>query len=105
MAMPALDATSTPASTAFASVLALISSAVGAGVLSFPYAFRSTGWLAGLIAVGAIAAAEGFTLYVVSRMAEYTKQRSYAALVGAGRLLYWAGGACSGGCIYGRSHC
>lgn len=51
-------------------------------MLSFPYAFRHLGWLAALVAVAGIAAAEGFTLYVVARFAEYTKQRSYAALVG-----------------------
>lgn len=68
-------------STARSSVLTLISSAVGAGVLSFGYAFRQTGWLAGLIAVVAIASIEAFTLYVLSRYAEATQSRSYPALV------------------------
>lgn len=74
-----------PGATATSSVLALISSAVGAGVLSFPYAFRHLGWAAALVAVAGIAVAEGFTLYVVARFAEYTKQRSYAGLVRDGR--------------------
>ena len=44
-----------PANTARGSVLALINSTVGAGVLSFPYAFRQTGWAAGLACTVAIA--------------------------------------------------
>ncbi|KAL4440716.1 hypothetical protein ABPG77_000425 [Micractinium sp. CCAP 211/92] len=70
-----------PAGTARSSVLTLINSAVGAGVLSFPFALRATGWAAGLACIALIAATEAFTLYVLSRFAEHTGARSYPALV------------------------
>lgn len=63
------------------SVLTLINSAVGAGVLSFPFALRAMGWAAGLACIALIAATEAFTLFVLSRFAEHTGARSYPALV------------------------
>ncbi|PRW56012.1 AAAP family transporter: amino acid [Chlorella sorokiniana] len=67
--------------TARSSVITLINSSVGAGVLSFPYAFRAFGWAAGLAAVVLIGSVESFTLYVLSRYAEYTKAGTYSGLV------------------------
>jgi len=62
-------------------VLTLINSAVGAGVLSFPYALRCTGWAAGLACIFCIASLEAFTLYVLSKLSEFTGSKSYSALV------------------------
>lgn len=50
-------------------------------MLSFPFALRATGWIAGLACIALIAATEAFTLYVLSRFAEHTGARSYPALV------------------------
>lgn len=57
-----------PLGTARSSVVTLINSSVGAGVLSFPFAFRAFGWAAGLVAVVAIGSVESFTLYVLRRV-------------------------------------
>ena len=38
--------------------------AIGAGVLSLPYAFRAAGWAAGIIATFAVAGIEGLTMWV-----------------------------------------
>ena len=54
-----------PSGTACSSVLTLINSSVGAGILSFPFAFRAFGWAAGLAAVALIGSVEAFTLYVL----------------------------------------
>jgi hypothetical protein len=72
-----------PAGTARSSVLTLINSAVGAGVLSFGFAFRCTGWAVGLLLTFFIAAVEAFTLYVLSRYAERSGTKTYSALVRA----------------------
>lgn len=76
-----LQEAASPAGTARSSVLTLINSAVGAGVLSFPFALRAMGWAAGLACIALIAATEAFTLFVLSRFAEHTGARSYPALV------------------------
>lgn len=54
-----------PLGTARSSVVTLINSSVGAGILSFPFAFRAFGWAAGLAAVVLIGTVESFTLYVL----------------------------------------
>ena len=79
------------------SVVTLISSAVGAGVLSFPFALRCTGWAAGLACIAGIASVEAFTLYVLTKVAEQTGASSYSALVssrggseGIGGSVWWA---------------
>lgn len=54
-----------PLGTARSSVVTLINSSVGAGVLSFPFAFRAFGWAAGLAVVVLIGTVESFTLYVL----------------------------------------
>lgn len=67
--------------TARSSVATLINSSVGAGVLSFPYAFRQLGWAAGVAALVVIAGVEAFTLYVLSRYAEHARCTTYSSLV------------------------
>ena len=54
-----------PLGTARSSVVTLINSSVGAGVLSFPFAFKAFGWAAGLAVVVLIGTVESFTLYVL----------------------------------------
>ena len=79
-------------------MVTLISSAVGAGVLSFRYALRCTGWAAGLACIAGIAGVEAFTLYVLTKVAETTGASSYSALVSAGCVLKGCtGGACADG--------
>lgn len=58
--------------------------AVGAGVLSLPFAFYAAGWAGGLLATAAVAAIEAFTLYVLARYAEVTGSATYSGLVRAG---------------------
>eukprot|EP00887_Chlorella_sp_A99_P007320 scaffold2.g7320.t1 len=67
--------------TAHASVATLLNSAIGAGVLSLPFAFQCAGWAGGLLSTVFIAAVEAFTLYVLSRYAEFTGTSSYSQLV------------------------
>lgn len=107
-AVPAmlLQEAATPAGTARSSVLTLINSAVGAGVLSFPFALRATGWAAGLACIALVAGTEAYTLYVLARFAEHAGAKSYGALVR--QMLGPAGGLlmtavifayCFGSCI------
>lgn len=85
---PAPEGGEPPCSSARSSYLTLLNAAVGAGVLSFPSAFRETGWAGGLILLLVVGLVEAFTLYVLSRYAESTGARTYTALVrGAG----WGG--------------
>ena len=63
------------------SVLALVNTAVGAGVLAFPSAYFRTGWAAGLAMTAAVAALEALTLYQLCRLAEKTQSKSYQSLV------------------------
>jgi sodium-coupled neutral amino acid transporter 7/8 len=67
-------------SSAVSSVFTLLSSAVGAGILSLPYAFRSAGWAGGLFVIILIATIESFTLYVLSRYAETSGSKTYTQL-------------------------
>jgi hypothetical protein len=55
--------------------------AIGAGVLSLPFAFRAAGWAGGLLLTAAVAAVEGFTMYVIARYAEWTGSKTYSDLV------------------------
>lgn len=70
-----------PAASARSSVLTLVNSSIGAGILALPLAFSCIGWAGGLLAVALIACTEGFTLYVLARCAESTGARTYGALV------------------------
>ncbi|KAL4420656.1 hypothetical protein ABPG75_010312 [Micractinium tetrahymenae] len=66
---------------ALSSVFTLLNSAVGAGVLSLPFAFFAAGWAGGLLATIAVASIEAFTLYVLARYAEVTGSATYSDLV------------------------
>mmetsp|Transcript_9059 Transcript_9059/g.22788 ORF Transcript_9059/g.22788 Transcript_9059/m.22788 type:complete len:480 (+) Transcript_9059:254-1693(+) len=76
---------------AWASVATLSNTAIGVGVLSFPYAFRLTGLVGGLLLCGAVAALEQFTLNTLVRGAARYRALSYQSVVerclgaGAGR--------------------
>lgn len=71
----------TPANSARGSVLALINSTVGAGVLAFPFAFRQTGWAAGLAGTLLVGVVEACTMFVLARFAEATGSQTYSVLV------------------------
>jgi hypothetical protein len=49
------------------SVATLCNSAIGAGVLSLPYAFKCAGLAGGLLLCALVAAAESFSLYILSK--------------------------------------
>lgn len=66
------------------SIVTLINSCVGVGVLSLPYAFRAAGWAGGLALLAFVAFTEAFTLYVLSRYAEHTDATTYSTVVRAG---------------------
>lgn len=70
-----------PPSSAASSTVTMMNSAIGAGILTLPYAFRCTGWVAGLACIAAVAALMSFTLYILSRFAEHTGSKTYGALV------------------------
>jgi sodium-coupled neutral amino acid transporter 7/8 len=59
----------------------LVNAAVGAGVLSLPYAFQSAGWAGALLVLVVVGSLQSFTLYVLSRWAEQTGSSSYGTLV------------------------
>jgi amino acid permease len=63
------------------SIVTLVNSAIGAGILALPYAFRCTGWAAGLATVFSLGATQAYTLFVLSRHAEYAGSTTYGALV------------------------
>ncbi|GBF99905.1 hypothetical protein Rsub_12813 [Raphidocelis subcapitata] len=63
------------------SVATLCNSAVGAGVLSLPFAFRCAGLAGGLLLCLLVAVAESFSLYVLSKFAERYDAPSYGSLV------------------------
>lgn len=63
------------------SIITMINSAIGAGILSLPYAFRCTGWAAGCAAILLLGAVEAYTAFVLCRFAEHTGSKTYGALV------------------------
>ena len=63
------------------SVATLCNSAVGAGVLALPFAFRCAGLVGGIVLCALVAASESFALYVLSKMAERFSAHSYGSLV------------------------
>lgn len=66
---------------ASSSVFVLCNSAVGAGVLAMPLAYSRLGLLGGLTACAALGTAQGFTLYVLVKLAERFRAPSYASLL------------------------
>uniref|UniRef100_A0A7S0RPD5 Amino acid transporter transmembrane domain-containing protein n=1 Tax=Chlamydomonas leiostraca TaxID=1034604 RepID=A0A7S0RPD5_9CHLO len=63
------------------SVMTLCNSAIGAGVLSLPFAFSHAGLVGGILLCFFIGLAEAFTLYVLSKFAERYHADSYGVLV------------------------
>lgn len=59
----------------------LVNAAVGAGVLSLPFAFRCAGYIGGPLILASVAIIESFTLYVLSKWAEKTNAASYGEVV------------------------
>ncbi|BDA50337.1 Putative sodium-coupled neutral amino acid transporter 7 [Coccomyxa sp. Obi] len=68
-------------SSSMSSVFTLCNSAIGAGVLSLPYAFRKSGCVGCLILCLVLGACEAFTLYVLSKFAERYQAHTYSGLV------------------------
>lgn len=66
---------------ALSSVFTLCNSAIGAGVLSLPFAFKHSGLVGGVVLCVLVGAAEAFTLYVLSKFAERYQADSYGSLV------------------------
>mmetsp|Transcript_11114 Transcript_11114/g.19381 ORF Transcript_11114/g.19381 Transcript_11114/m.19381 type:complete len:510 (-) Transcript_11114:222-1751(-) len=66
---------------ALASVFTLCNSAIGAGVLSLPFAFQHAGLIGGALMVLIIGMAEGWTLYVLAKFAEAYNIGSFGMLV------------------------
>lgn len=63
------------------SVFNLCNAVVGAGVLSFPYAFRETGIYGGIICTGLVWLIEVGALCILTRAAETNQSKSYQELV------------------------
>ena len=63
------------------SISLLINSAVGAGMLSFPFAFKCAGLCGGMSLLVGIAVMQCFTLYVLSGWADRTNTKTYGELV------------------------
>ncbi|KAJ1636036.1 hypothetical protein T492DRAFT_862313 [Pavlovales sp. CCMP2436] len=72
------------------SVLSLVVSACGAGVLSLPFALRCTGWLAGTGTLLVLAVASSWSLELIDMRARDLGATSYEAI---GKMLYgpWFG--------------
>jgi sodium-coupled neutral amino acid transporter 7/8 len=69
------------AASAPSSVFTLCNSAVGAGVLAMPLAFRRCGVAGGLLACALLGGAEASTLYALAKFAERHRARTYGDLV------------------------
>jgi len=69
------------AESAWGSVFTLSNTAIGVGVLAFPYAFRLTGLLGGLLLCLVVATLEHFTLQTLVRAAAHYRVTSYQAVV------------------------
>lgn len=67
--------------TAVSSVFTLCNSAIGAGVLSLPFAFMRAGLVGCFLLCVVLGLAEAFTLYVLSKFAERYDAHSYGSLV------------------------
>ncbi|KAI8476075.1 MAG: AAAP aminoacid transporter 5 [Monoraphidium minutum] len=76
-----VDVQDTGGASSMSSVATLLNSAVGAGVLSLPYAFACAGLLGGIVLCLVVAGAESFSLYVLSKFAERYDAHSYGSLV------------------------
>eukprot|EP00890_Picochlorum_soloecismus_P000649 jgi/Picsp_1/1585/NSC_05063-R1_sodium-coupled neutral amino acid transporter 7 len=70
-----------PRSSKSQSISLLINSAVGAGMLSFPFAFKCAGLVGGVSLLVGVAVMQCFTLYVLSGWADRTGTKTYGELV------------------------
>lgn len=70
-----------PRTTKAEAISLLVNSAVGAGILSFPYAWKAAGAVGGAIVLVVIGCMQCFTLTVLSSWAESTNAKSYGELV------------------------
>ena len=61
--------------TLFASIITLANSAIGAGVLTFPYAFESAGLVLAIILCLCLALLMGFTLHVIAQSTEAAQKK------------------------------
>eukprot|EP00879_Flechtneria_rotunda_P015774 GHRR01016496.1.p1 GENE.GHRR01016496.1~~GHRR01016496.1.p1 ORF type:complete len:334 (+),score=80.43 GHRR01016496.1:326-1327(+) len=95
----------TEGASSLSSVFTLCNSAIGAGVLSLPYAFQCAGLVGCLLLCLLVSGLEAFTLYVLAKYAERYDARSYGTLVRralgrktaagfAGVLLVYLWGSC-----------
>eukprot|EP00775_Hariotina_reticulata_P008954 gene8954-9130_t len=71
----------TEGASSLSSVFTLCNSAIGAGVLSLPYAFQCAGLVGCLVLCLVIAAMEAFTMYVLAKFAERYDANSYGSLI------------------------
>ncbi|KAF6257139.1 transmembrane amino acid transporter protein-domain-containing protein [Scenedesmus sp. NREL 46B-D3] len=71
----------TEGASSLSSVFTLCNSAVGAGVLSLPYAFQCAGLVGCLVLSLCVAGLESFTMYVLAKFAERYDANSYGSLV------------------------
>ncbi|KAF8059975.1 slc38a7 [Scenedesmus sp. PABB004] len=71
----------TEGASSLSSVATLCNSAIGAGVLSLPFAFAAAGLVGCLILCLVVAASEAFTMYVLAKFAERYDAPSYGSLV------------------------
>uniref|UniRef100_A0A7S3VGS3 Amino acid transporter transmembrane domain-containing protein n=1 Tax=Dunaliella tertiolecta TaxID=3047 RepID=A0A7S3VGS3_DUNTE len=72
-----------PTLSSLQSVFMLCNSAIGAGVLSLPFAFQHAGLLGGILLCVVMAGAESFTMYVLSKFAQRHNAETYGSLVRA----------------------
>lgn len=63
------------------SVFTLCNTAIGAGVLGLPFAFRCTGLVGSLLLFAAVASLESLTMYVLAKFAERYDAASYGSLI------------------------
>ncbi|CAK0787069.1 hypothetical protein CVIRNUC_010285 [Coccomyxa viridis] len=68
-------------SSSMSSVFTLCNSAIGAGVLSLPYAFRKSGLVGCFLLCIILGACEAFTMYVLSKFAERYQAPTYSGLI------------------------
>jgi amino acid permease len=83
---------SSRASDVVASSLVLLSTMVGGGTLTLPYAFCQMGLAGGVLLQLGSGVAAGFSLYILVASARRTGAKTYAEVnVWRHRALYWAG--------------
>uniref|UniRef100_A0A383V4T9 Amino acid transporter transmembrane domain-containing protein n=1 Tax=Tetradesmus obliquus TaxID=3088 RepID=A0A383V4T9_TETOB len=71
----------TEGASSLSSVFTLCNSAIGAGVLSLPYAFQCAGLVGCLVLSLCVAGLEAFTMYVLAKFAERYDANSYGSLI------------------------